>query len=209
MKNINIMKPIDDYLVLQIEKLKEHSQYQRLIDNFSTLEENEQSVIKGIMMISLIIVPLLVIIIFYSITSSLKSELAVKESILQSSKNIISLTNDVKRDEMKALSPHAENESRFKSDISRALSRSGIDNSRMQINNIVFNEQGGNINEVQADIIFKGLSSANMYDFFNDLLIRKKVRLDEIQIKKDVNTHLLDGTASLFYYSKILVEETR
>ena len=63
MKIFNVMKPIDGFITKQILKLKETNEYQKLVDNFSGLEDSQQSIVKALMVFVLFFVPLVIILI--------------------------------------------------------------------------------------------------------------------------------------------------
>jgi hypothetical protein len=196
------MKSLDLFLLDQIDKIKETPGYQKMLDAFSSSEENTQFIIKYVLMILTTVIPLSICLIVYLYSSSLRSDLAVKESIIKSSANIIANTQEVQKISRTVFGQNLDSQNQLKSKISNTLSSSGIDSSKVSISN--FNlEEGDSLNEMTAGLKFNSFSSENFYGFINNLVLRDKIKIDEIDVKKNKATNLLDGILSISYHSKV------
>lgn len=203
MKPINIMKPIDIFLSDQVFKLQENPEYQKIMDRYSSLDDNEQISMKFFMMAIVTLLPVVIIGSFYFMNSSKKQELAVKSEIILLANSIIEKDNGIKRVANKVFGREVSSESQFKTQISTTISRAGIDIEKVKISGIELEEISTGINQLTANIKFNGFSSANLYSFLRNLNINKKIKIEEIDIKKNTTSNLLDGVLAIFYYSKI------
>jgi hypothetical protein len=200
------MKSLDLFLLDQIDKMKESTSYQKMLDTFSSSEESIQFIIKYVLMILTVIIPLSLGFFIYLYSSSLRSDLTVKEDIIKSSSKIIAQTQDVQKMSRTIFGQNLSSQNQLQSKISNTLSSSGIDSSKVLISNFNLDE-GDSLNEMTADLKFNSFSSENFYGFINNLVLINKIRIDEIDVNKNKGTNLLDGTLSISYHSKVDSED--
>lgn len=207
MKSLNIMKPIDNSVLELMDKLKDTEQFQKLQNSYSSLEEKEQSYVQAALVSIIIILPLLFLFIFYTFISSKKSDLKMKENIITNANAIIKQDSLLRRESRKALGRNFGGQGNFKSNLTSAISRAGIDTSKLKVLNMDAEELSGGIEKLSADLKFNSFSSENFFAFTRTLGISKKIKIDEIQMHKNKQSNLLDGTFKVFYFSKIPMED--
>ena len=206
MKEIVIMKKIDSLIIDLIDKFKDTPYHQKLIDSFSSSEESIQHVIKYFLMIFTVFIPLIIAFYFIYLSTSLRSNLEIKENIINSASNIIAQTQEIEKKSRTVFTAPISSQSQLSSSLSSSLANAGINTSAVKISN--FNSDNDDtIQQTSADLKFTGLSSGNFFGFINSLTIRNKFKIEEINIRKNKVTNLLDGVLSISIYSKAEEEE--
>jgi hypothetical protein len=199
--NLTIMKSMDEFVLIQIDRLKESPQFQKILDKYSSLEESEHMITNIILMILTVVIPFIFIIVFYVILSSQTSELAQNEKIINSASKIIAQSMELKNQKAKTFGREITDQASLKSMISGVLSSSGIDTAKVTINNFEIFDTAG-INEVNATVQFKELSSSNVFSLLQNLILTNKFKAKNINIEKDLKIQLLNGSIDVVYFSK-------
>jgi len=208
MSKFSIMKPIDTAVYNNIEKLKEGSEYQKFLDNYNSWEDKSQNLFKAAILFVIVLIPLLCILAFTLFNFSKKSDLALKEDIIETGNIILSTSVSAKAKARKYFSKSITTKSDFERQISSALPRQGIDASKILIGEFSSDEVDG-VNEIRAQLKFTGISSQNLFGLFTTLGIRQKMKVEQINIKKNKVTNLLEGTLAILHFSPILLEEVQ
>ena len=202
LKNFSPMKMIDEVILGNLDKVKELPIYQKLVDSYNLIDDAQQSIANGILMIFVLTMPLFFVLIFAGWNSSLKSELEIHEKIIEKASTIVSKTGQVIKESNKTLGDPITSESALKSKVSSLLNGTQIDPSKIIVSNYD-NFENSNISEVSATIQFKELSSNNIFKLFEKLYVLNKFKPKAINIKKDPKIQLLEGTIDIVYYGKL------
>ena len=203
MKNISIMSKIDKLVLNEITKIENTEGYQKLSDSFSALEENVQRALKIAIMALVIIIPLLFLLLINSSNNSLSEEVNIKKELIESTNSLIKSKNDIKRTARFNLSPEfVETSSEIKQKILGMLNITGVDSTKVKISNIEVTPEASLITKIKADVKFDGMDNNELFNFVKNLSMRLKVRIDEISIKKNETSKLLDGLFTIHYISK-------
>ena len=203
MKNISIMSKIDKLVLNEITKLENTEGYQKLSDSFSALEENVQRTLKVAIMVLVIIIPLLFLLIINSSNNSLSEEVSIKKELIKSTNSLVKSKNDIKRTARFNLSPEfVETSSDIKQKVLGMLNITGVDSTKVKISNIEVIPEASLITKIKADVKFDGMDNTDLFNFIKNLSMRLKVRIDEISIKKNETSKLLDGLFTIHYISK-------
>jgi hypothetical protein len=208
MRSIKLMKKIDSILFKKIDDLLLMSEFQKITDSYSQLEEKYQDIIKLLMGISLIFIPLAIIGAFSLINDSLQEELQLKEEIIVNANEIIQKESSLKREQKMILGNSTiETQSKLRQKVSNQLSRLGIDISKINVSNFESLDLNANIIQAQMDVKFDGLTNDQLFSALANLVQKEKMRIDSFSVKKNSDSNLLDGIFTVYYFSK-LKEET-
>lgn len=203
MKKLNLMQKVDSFIYNEIEKLETNEGYQKLSDSFSALEENVQKAVKIIIMISIIAIPALIILLIKSSNTSLQNEVEIKKDLVISANSLIRSKNDIKRTSRFNLSPDfVDTSSEIKQKVLGMLNITGIDSTKVKISGIDITPEANLITKIKADVKFDNMDNNELFNFIKNLSMRLKVRVDEVSIKKNSTTNLLDGVFTIHYLSK-------
>lgn len=206
MRKLSIMKPVDRFLIENIDKLVETPEYQKMLDTYNSWEDKVQSAFKGLLLFIIVLIPLTIIMIFWMMNSSAKNRLATAEQIIETGNSIISTSSQVRSISSRYFGKPISTKSNFERELAGSLPSQGIDSSKILIGDFDLNDVEG-VNELSAELKFSELSSQNLFGLLNILTIRQKMKIDEINIKKNTTSNLLEGTLSVLHFSPIPVEE--
>lgn len=202
MSKFSIMKPIDKFLVENIEKLTITAEYQKLLDTYNSWEDRLQNAFKGILIFLSFAIPLLIVFIFYLLNSSAKTRLETTEQIIETGNSIISTSSQVRSISNKFFGKPISSKANFERELANSLPSQGIDSEKILIGEFSLEEIDG-INELRSDLKFSKLSSENFYGLLNILSLRLKMKVQEIIVKKNEQSNLLEGTLTILHYSPI------
>ncbi len=203
---VNIMQSIDEAMLKQVEILKESSFYQNASESYTQLEEWQQSIANGALMLVTIGLPLLFTLIFYSIYASYMNKLENTQQINTLASTIIGQTSQLQSQSGRMFGAEIKSEGELKTKLNSALTSVGIDGTKVRVADFFTDERSG-ISELSAKVHFQDFSSANIYAFIQRLFIAENYKLREISIEKNSNNQLLNGTLDISYFSKITLEE--
>jgi len=202
MKIFDLMKTIDQFLFENIEKLKVYDQFQEFVENFNNWEEKHQEIFKGVLLGSIFVIPGFILLIFFMINGSSQSKLDTKYEILKVASKITSQKNEVIKLSTKYLGSPISTKTMLDTQIKGSLGSINIDSTKVTLTSFDNIDEDG-LNKITSDIKFKDLSSQNLFGFLRLLTITKKMRIEEIDIKKNTTTNLLEGLITIFHYSKL------
>jgi len=203
MKKLEIMKNIDSYLFDKLDELQAQPGWSKIADLYASLEEKSQEIVKATIMAIIFIVPLLVVLIMVGLNSSLRSEQETKKNMIEIANSIIQKQSLINGSEKKILgSQFINSASAFKSKIANTFNLLSIDTSKVKISNFDSSEENGLITRAKIDIKFNGLTNDQLFSAINNLVGKDKIRIDEIQVRKESQNNLLDGIMTVLYFSK-------
>lgn len=206
MSKFSIMKPIDKAIIENVEKITATNEYQKMLDTYNSWDDKIQSAFKGGLIFLVVFIPLVLILIFVSINSAAKERLKIVEDIIATGNSIISSSAEVRSISNRYFGRPISSKSAFERELVNSLPSEGIDSAKILIGDFTVDEIDG-VNELRAELKFSELSSENLFGLFNILALRQKMKMEEISIKKNSETNLLEGTVSVLHFSPI-VEET-
>ncbi len=203
MKLPTLMKSIDTFLFKQVDSLMQTSEFLKISESYSSLEEKAQEATKVVLMLLTISVPLIIIFIFYSFNSSKAQELAIKDELIKTANILIQESSLVANEERMSLSStYIGSETALMSAINSSLSLIAIESEKVQLSGYSIEELDGLITKINADLSFKGLTSEGLFALLNSLNSKFKIRMDEVTIRKNEESNSLDGVIAMNYYSK-------
>lgn len=203
MKKIEIMKPIDDFVISKIEELSNHPEVTKVLDQYANLDEKVQDIVKNLLVLAIILIPTLFILLLWSLNSGLKDELAIKKETLNIAQEIIAKQSKVGTLKRRYFNTTAvKSQTELQTKISGALSSSGIDSSKINLGGYQENLEGADIVESRVDLKFSKFSNDELFNLLGALNVRLKAKIEEISIKKSTNDNLLEGIVHMIYYGE-------
>lgn len=202
-KKLEIMKPLDQALFRKLDDLQGNSEVQKILDAYANLDEKPQEAVKALMALLLFLIPVGTLAVLYGMNSSLMSELETKKKLLETSQNIVREKSGVQSAQGEFLgNSFVGTERDMQSLVSRSAGMAGIDPSKISVSGFNAFEREGFITEASINMKFKGLSNSEFFSLVASLSDRQKARFDEISVKKNQSDNLLEGVATLLYFSR-------
>jgi hypothetical protein len=197
------MKSIDLFFFRQVDNFIQHPEFQKISDFYSGLEEKVQEVVKIVLMIMTIGIPLLFLFIFFSINQSTKSDIEIKDKLIETANTLIQKKSLIKSEELQILSQkYIDSQRGLKNAIDAKLSLINVESTKVQISEFNTEDLDGLISKLSASLSFKGLTAEGLIALFSSLNARLRVKIDEVSIRKNELTNSLDGVMAIHYYSK-------
>lgn len=203
MKKIEIMKPVDEWVMTKLDEASNHPEIQKVLDQYANLDEKIQDIVKNALVAIIVIVPIIFILVLWSFNSSLKEELAIKKETLGIAKEIIAKQarlGILKRKYFNTMAVKSQSE--LQSKISSALSQAQIDSSKINLGGYQENLEGADIVESRVDLKFSKFSNQELFNLLAGLNMRLKIKVEEVSIKKNTSDNLLQGILHIIYYGE-------
>lgn len=203
MKN-SIFKRLDTEVFQGLDKLKTHPNYQSFLDFYTNLEDEQQKLFKSGVLVAMILLPLLLVTVLFFQNQSLKSDYAQRVEIYKKANEILAKNQGVRDISSNIFSANPIDSAEMViSKISSALGPAGVDLNKIKVSNFTSNSISSSIINSQATFSFKDMSVNELMDTFMGLIRREKFRIESIQILRNENTNLLQGSFVGTHYSVI------
>jgi len=207
MSSFQIMKVIDESISQNVQKLKVYEPISDFLETYNNWEESVQEIFKAICLTIVLFIPSFFILIFLIFNSSTQDKLDTKEEIIQIAAKISNQKSMINQISSNHLGSPINSQAMLETQIKNGLPALGIDANRISISNFESKEDE-NLNKMSADIRFNQLSSQNLFGLLRIVTISKKMRIEEIDIKKNKQSNLLEGLITIFHYSKLTSSDT-
>jgi hypothetical protein len=204
MAKINgIFKPLDEQLFKQIDTLKKAPTYQKLSEQIASLGESQQKNLNQISTFAIILLPFLGALALLLINNSIKDRLDLKRNILTQVSTYQTKKAETETIGRSVLSPHSvSNKSDLEKRISKVVSRRSIGKGKITVSNFKSTLASGGIEQTNAKLQFKKLTSTQFTDFLLSILQSEKMKVEELIVDKDTKSKLLKGHLLIIHYGK-------
>jgi hypothetical protein len=200
--SLSFFKRIDKDVFERLDKFKLSPAYNNIQDFYNGLDEEQQKVFKAGIIGLIFFLPIFCLGILYWSNSSLRSNLENRISIIQKANEIIG-----KRQSLRTIAPDVlasnpiDGQSMMTSRLSTILSSSGVDLSKIQVNNYEGNMASETVMRSEADFQFNNISTDELMNIFTSMIQMEKFRIESVQIKRNADTNLLQGTFHAIHLS--------
>jgi len=198
-----IFRPLDELLFKQIDVLKKSPSYQKMSEQIASLGETQQKVVNQITTFSTIVIPFIIALVIFFLNSSLRSDIELKKDILTQIQSFQSHKIETESIGRRVLAPRTlSDKNALKKRIDRIVSRKSIGKDKITISDFNSNLASGGIEQVNAKLNFKKLTSTQFTDFLLALLQSEKMKVEEIEVNKDKKSKRLMGHLLVIHYGK-------
>lgn len=197
-----IFKKIDREIFERIDKFKLTPSYNGLQDFYNGLEEEQQRLFKGAIIVVLFLIPLLLLGLLFWQNNALKEDLQTRIALVSKANEIIGQKKGLDQVSTNILSDNPiDGASMMTSRLSNLLSSAGMDLSKIQVSN--YNNQmiSDSIMRSEADFSFNNVSTDELMNVFTAMIAREKFRIQSVEIKRNAETNLLQGQFHAIHFS--------
>ena len=196
-----IFRYLDDKTFLGADQVKVSSSYQQALSPIDSLPTEVQAYVnRGISLL----IPAIPILIFLALLVNnvlMRSDLSIKKELLQLIRDVKVQKAEVHSYERALMSPtQIANKDDFSKRIQGLAVKSQINASLVQTINYE-QRQTGELNQSLVKISFESLSTVQLTTFLDQILIKEKVKIENISIEKSLG--LLKGTVDIIHFSKM------
>ena len=202
-KFTSIFKKFDKIIFKQVDAYKSSSFYLQSLDQFNTLDENVQKLIKQISSFFIIILPISVVAFIFINNRNIDTRVSFKKEILKTLYSIDSRNRQLSFYENRIASPYKISSKKdLKNRIINIARANSISSQKIVIGNFSQLQGTSRISQTEARINFRRLSTKELTKLLAALVKKEKVKVSNLNIKIDVKERLLKGHISVIHFSK-------
>jgi len=201
-KSLPIFHKIDLAVFDRIDKFKQTSNYSPISDFYNGLEEEQQKLFKGAVILLIFLLPLIGLGMIWWQNDSLKTDLALRTSIISKANEIIGQNQGLQEITPQIFSTNPiDSDSMMTSRLSGLLSPIGIDLSKIHVSDFSSSKISTNVMKSEAKFSFNGMSTDDLMNMFTSMISREKFRISAVEIKRNSDTNMLQGHFQAIHYS--------
>ena len=202
-KFTSIFKKFDKIIFKQVDAYKSSSFYLQSLDQFNTLDENVQKLIKQISSFFIIILPIAVVAIIFINNRNIDNRVSFKKEILKTLYSIDLRNRQLSFYENRIASPYKISSKKdLKNRIINIARANSISSQKIVIGNFSQLQGTSRISQTEARINFRKLSTKELTKLLAALVKKEKVKVSNLNIKIDMKERLLKGHISVIHFSK-------
>lgn len=200
--SLPVFKQIDRAVFDRIDKFKVTPGYNSIQDFYNGLEEEQQRVFKGAVILGIFIIPAMLLGFIFWQNSSLKADMATRVALINKANEIIGQKQGLRDISPNVLSQNPiDGASMMTSRLSNLLSSIAVDLSKIQVSNYTGEMTSGTIMRSEADFAFSNLSTDELMNIFSNMIQREKFRIQSVDITRNDDTNLLKGQFHAIHFS--------
>jgi hypothetical protein len=197
-----ILKKIDQAIFARIDKFKQTTNYNPIQDFYNGLEEEQQKIFKGLIILAIFLIPLTGLGLVWLQNVNFKQDLATRISIISKANEIIGQSQGLQEITPQVFSSNPiDSASMMTSRLSSLLSSATVDLSKIQVNNFESVTISSHVVKAEADFAFNNVTTDELVNVFTTMISREKFRVSEVEIKRNSDTNMLQGKFHALHYS--------
>lgn len=205
-KSSNIFIKIDEFIFKKLDFLKNDGVFQKFNDTLSNLDEAQQKLVAQITTFTLILIPFLFVIFLWWGNSQTKKTLEIKKQIIEQIALFDGNQNALNNISANYLSPSAiGSQEDLDNRIRNILSQNAIDQEKVTVSNFQQTSTSSTVAKVEADLNFTNFGTNDFSIFMRTLVERERLKITKVDLMKNKETNLLQGTISLMHMGQNLV----
>ena len=197
-----IFKKIDQAIFLRIDKFKQTTNYNPIQDFYNGLEEEQQKIFKGVIILAIFLLPLSGLGLVWLRNGNFKQDLDMRIAIISKANEIIGQSQGLQEITPQVFSGNPiDSASMMTSRLSGILSSMAVDLSKIQVNNFESVNISSHVVKAEANCAFNNVSTDELVNIFTSMISREKFRISSVEIKRNNDTNMLQGKFHAIHYS--------
>jgi hypothetical protein len=206
--SVPLLKKIDRTVFESIDKFKQTPNYTLVQDFYNGFEEEQQKVVKAVIILVLFSLPVFLITVLFWQNASIQRELDQRKSIVREAQRIIGQNQGLRDVSPQILSENPiDSDSMMTSRLSNLLSAAGIDLTKIQVSNFSSTSITTNIMRSEADFAFNNVSTDELMNIFTNMIQRDKFRIESVSIQRNPDSNMLQGQFHAVHFSSFTNQE--
>ena len=202
-KTSNIFIKIDDFIFKKIDILKNGGAFQKFNDLMSMLDESRQKIITQLIAFFFILIPFFVVLILWWGNTQTKKEIDLKKQIIEQIALFDGNQNALNNISSNYLSPSAiSGQDDLDSRIKSILSQNNIGQEKVTVNSFNQASSSSTIAKVEAELSFNNFGTNDFSVFMRTLVERERLKIIKVDLIKNKESNLLEGTISLMHMGR-------
>lgn len=201
-KSLPFFRRIDQAVFDRIDKFKLTPNYNPIQDFYNGLEEDQQKLFKGIIILMIFLLPLMGLGMIIWQNNKFKEDLAMRTSIVSIGNKIIGQSQGLQDITPRVFSSNPiDSASMMTSRLSSVLASIAIDLSKIQVKDFKSESISGQVMKAEATFGFSNVSLEELVNIFSTMITREKFRISTLNIKKNDDTNMLQGQFHAIHFS--------
>lgn len=197
-----LFKKIDQAIFARIDNFKKTPGYNPIQDFYNGLEEEQQKLFKGIVILLIFLLPVMAMGMMIWQNNNLKADLALRTQIVSKANEIIGQSQGLAEITPQVFSANPiDSDSMMSSRISGLLSSMSIDLSKVQVSDFSSDSISSTAMKSEAKFAFSNVSTDELMNIFTVMISREKFRISSVEIKRNADTNMLQGQFHAIHYS--------
>lgn len=199
-KSSNIFIKIDDFIFKKLDLLKNDGVFQKFNDTLSNLEESQQKLVAQLMTFAFILLPFIFVLVLWWGNSQTKKTLDIKKQIIEQIALYEGNQSALNNISANYLSPTAiSSQEDLDNRIRNILSQNAIDQEKVTVSNFHSTSTSSTVAKVEADLNFRNFGTNDFSSFMRTLVERERLKIIKVDLSKNQESNLLQGTISLMH----------
>jgi hypothetical protein len=205
-KSSNIFIKIDEFIFKKLDLLKTEGVFQKFNDALSNLDEAGQKLVAQLTTFTFILLPFIFVLILWWGNSQTKKALEIQRQIIEQIALYEGNQNSLNNISANYLSPSAiGGQEDLDNRIRNILSQNSIDQDKVTISNFQLTSTSSTVAKVQADLSFKSFGTNDFSVFMRALVENERLKIMKVDLIKNKDDNLLQGTISLMHMGQNVV----
>lgn len=199
-KSSNLFIKIDEFIFQKLDSLKSEGVFQKFNDALANLDENQQKIVAQVTTFLFILVPFIFVAVLWWGNSQTKKNIEVKKQIMDQIALFDGNKNTLNNISANYLAPSSiMGQDDLDNKMRNILSQNSIDQSKVNISNFTQNSISSSISKTEAEIMFNGFGTSDFSNFMRSLVEIERFKILKINLNKNNETNLLQGSISLMH----------
>ena len=199
-KSSSIFIKIDDFIFKKLDLLKNDGVFQKFNDAISNLDEAGQKIVAQLTTFAFILIPFIFVLVLWWGNSQTKKGLEVKKQIIEQIALFDGNQNALNNISSNYLSPSAiMGQEDLDNRIRNILSQNAIDQDKVTVSNFQQTSTSSTVAKVEADLSFRNFGTNDFSVFMRTLVERERLKITKVDLIKNKEDNLLQGTISLMH----------
>lgn len=201
-QKLPLFRRIDQAIFERIDKFKQTPNYNPIQDFYNSLEEEQQKVFKGLVILSIFLLPLMGLGMIWWQNNKFREDLALRRSLISKANEIIGQSQSLQEITPVVFSGNPiDSQSMMSSRLSTLLSGVGVDLSKIQVSEFDSSNISSSVLRSESKFAFTNMSTDELMNVLTAMIQREKFRVSSIDIKRSGENNLLQGTFQAIHYS--------
>lgn len=203
MSKIKFFQIIDQAIFNQIDQMKNDPNIAKITDSLNAMDDKSQRLASGAISATVILLPVILVSVYFYLNQSLRSSIQIKEDIIAQVAEIDKHNRQLTQISQSSIGAQAfEDRAQLEQRLRILLSQNQIDASKVNV--IDFNQINSTEMTISSEskIEISRFANQDLSKFLRGLLEREKFKIQDINLNKDTESNLLNGSLTLLHIGK-------
>jgi len=199
-KSSSIFIKMDEFIFSKLDMLRNDGTFQKFNDAISGLDEPKQKLLAQITAFFFILAPFVVVLVLWWGNHQTKKDIDIKKQIIDQISIFEGNQNALNNASANYLSPSAIlGQDELDNKIRNVLSQNGIDQQKVSVSAFRQTSTSSTVAKIETDISFIDFGTSDFSNFMRGMVENERFKVLKIELNKNKETSLLQGSMSLMH----------